>query len=134
MRRVLAAAVIATALSALTTPTAAYGHGYHTRSGSATSYCDRGLTASGQDTRPGIVASNDLPLESWVELISPRRVLGRRYWQVQDTGGPGFVLDFWSASCSWAQDWGRRNVRYRTVPQHHLYRGRPDGGWVWSPR
>jgi hypothetical protein len=115
--------------------TMATAHGYHGRAGSGTAYCDRGATASGHGTRPGIVASNDFPLYTWVELVRPRRVLGRRYWQILDTGGPGFLVDFWSPSCSWATSvWGRRTVRLRAVPRHHLYRGLPEGGWSWSPR
>jgi 3D (Asp-Asp-Asp) domain-containing protein len=102
-------------------------------SGSATAYhtCDGSTTqtASGQTVRVGFVAANNLPLGTWVEMRSPRRVMNRRWFRVMDTGGPGFALDFYAESCAWMNSFGRRHVTYRVVPRSELYRGKPYKGW-----
>lgn len=120
-----------------------------TVSGSSTAYhaCDGSttMTASGRTVRVGYVANNSLPFGTWIEMRSPRLVMGRRYFKVMDRGGPGFVLDFWAPSCSWMSSWGRRYVRFRVLAKRDLYRGKPVGGWrvmsarrggrlVWRPR
>jgi hypothetical protein len=61
------------------------------------------------------VASNTIPLGSTIEFVHPRRVFGRRYFKVLDTGGPGFLTDIWVPSCSQAIQFGRRQVVVRTV-------------------
>jgi hypothetical protein len=102
-------------------------------SGSGTAYhsCDGSTTqtASGQSVRVGYVANNQLPLGSWVEMRSPKRVMGLRFFKVMDRGGPGFVLDFWASSCSAMEAFGRRPVSFRSVPRSELYRGKPYKGW-----
>jgi 3D (Asp-Asp-Asp) domain-containing protein len=118
-------------------------------SGSSTAYhvCDGSTTqtASGVSVRVGFVASNQLPLGTWVEMRSPRRVMNRRFFKVMDTGGPGFALDFYASSCQWMSTWGRRHVSFSVVPRRELYRGKPYKGWavkrsargarlVWSAR
>jgi len=118
-------------------------------SGSATAYhtCDGSTTqtASGQSVRVGFVAANNLPLGTWVEMRSPRRVMNRRWFKVMDRGGPGFALDFYAESCAWMNSFGRRHVSYSVVRASELYRGKPYNGWsikrssrgarlVWSAR
>jgi len=101
--------------------------------GSSTAYasCDGSTTqtASGKTVRVGYVANNALPLGTWIQMKKPRRVLNRRFFLVMDRGGPGFVLDFWSPSCSWMNNWGRRNVTFKALGKRDLYRGRPIAGW-----
>ena len=118
-------------------------------SGSATAYhtCDGSTTqtASGQSVRVGFVAANNLPLGTWVEMRSPKRVMNRRWFKVMDRGGPGFALDFYAESCAWMNLFGRRHVSYSVVRTSELYRGKPYKGWsvrrgsrgarlVWSAR
>jgi hypothetical protein len=118
-------------------------------SGSATAYhtCDGSTTqtASGQTVRVGFVAANNLPLGTWVEMRSPKRVMNRRWFKVMDRGGPGFALDFYAESCVWMNSFGRRHVSYSVVRTSELYRGKPYRGWsvkrsargaqlVWSAR
>ncbi len=89
-----------------------------TYTGSATSYsaCSSGsITATGIRPYFGIVASNTIPLGSTIELVHPRSIGGRRFFSVQDTGGPGFLTDFYAPSCGWAIQFGRRTVTVRTV-------------------
>ena len=106
-------------------------------SGSATGYhpCDgsTSVMASGKQGRVGYVANNTLKFGTWIEMRRPRTVMGRKWFQVQDRGGPGFVLDFWSPSCQWMNSWGRRQVSFRTVPSRELYRGKPMHGWKIKP-
>ena len=100
--------------------------------GSATGYssCEGSTsqTASGKTARIGYVANNSLPFGTWIEMRKPRTVMGRRWFQVQDRGGPGFLIDFWS-SCAWMNSWGRRQITIRVVPRSELYRGKPMQGW-----
>lgn len=104
-----------------------------TYTGSATSYasCDGSttMTASGRTVRRGWAANNFLPLGTWVELVSPKRIQGLRAYRIMDRGGPGFVLDIWTDSCSWMNSFGRQTVTFRVVPKSELYRGRPIKGW-----
>jgi 3D (Asp-Asp-Asp) domain-containing protein len=109
-------------------------------SGSATAYspCDGStrMTASGRTAHAGVVANNTLPLGTWVVMVSPRRVMGKRTFRVLDRGGPGFALDFFTEDCAWMHSWGRRQVRFRVVTKRELFRGKPVWGWrvVSSPR
>ena len=118
-----------------------------TVSGIATSYspCDGSTTAtsSGKKTRVGYIANNQLKLGSWVEMIKPRMIMNRRWFKVMDRGGPGFVMDIWTPSCSWMNNFGVKRVAFRTMPSSELYRGKPAAGWqakasgtrmVWRPR
>ena len=138
--------LIATALGVLVVAGPAQATLY---SGSATAYstCDGSTTqtASGHTVRVGYVANNQLALGTWIEMRSPRLVMGRRYFRVMDRGGPGFVLDFWTPDCAWMNSWGRRYVTFRALTSRDLYRGKPIGGWrvisarrggklVWRPR
>ena len=101
--------------------------------GSATGYssCDGSTTqtASGKTVRVGYVANNSLPFGTWIEMRKPRTVMGRRWFQVQDRGGAGFLVDFWSPSCAWMNSWGRRQITIRVVSRTELYRGKPYQGW-----
>ena len=75
-----------------------------------TAYCIDGTTASGQRTRPGIVAAGSwLPFGARIELR-----IGDA-WQtvvVEDRGSDvhGRHLDLWMTSCAAAVDWGVREV------------------------
>jgi 3D (Asp-Asp-Asp) domain-containing protein len=82
---------------------------------SATSYCQPGRMADGTLTRPGSVASNNHPLGTRLRLTRPRRVFGHRTFVVRDRIGWGSSLDFFNASCTAAQQFGRRRVSYRVV-------------------
>lgn len=92
-------------------------HSYPHRVDGATAYspCSSGtITATGERTHWGIVASNNLRLGAWIEVERPVR--GRRRFRVEDTGSPAMQLDFWMASCADATNFGRRTVRFRILP------------------
>lgn len=75
-----------------------------------TAYCLRGTTASGQRTRPGIVAAGSwLPFGAHIEL---RIGDAWRTVVVADRGSDvhGRHLDLWMGSCTAAVDWGVREV------------------------
>lgn len=94
--------------------------------GSATAYhaCDGSSTLQANGTRAhwGEVANNWLPLGTWIKMVRPARVGGRRYFRVEDRGGGGFALDFYARSCSWMNAWGRRRVTFRVVPRAEAVR------------
>lgn len=98
--------------------------------GSATAYhrCDGSTTlqANGTRARWGEVANNWLPLGTWIRMVRPERVGGRRYFRVDDRGGGGFALDFYARSCGWMYQWGRRRVTFRVVPRGEAVRLRLD--------
>lgn len=82
----------------------------------ATGYCSGSLNAEGHRPRLGHVAV--LPgthsLGSLIEVVRPKRVLGRRLFRVADHIGYGSQLDFFvpwghEPGCSF----GRRVVTYR---------------------
>lgn len=119
-----------------------------TYTGSATAYasCDgsTSMTASGRTAQWGYVANNWLPFGTWIEMVSPRIVQGRTFFRVYDRGGPGFALDIWTDDCGWMNSWGRRTVKFRTVPRSEMFHGKPYKGWrfrrsgkgarlVWKP-
>ena len=97
--------------------------------GSATAYhsCDGSTSRQANGTRAhwGEVANNWLPLGTWIEMVRPARVGGRKFFRVEDRGGGGFVLDFYAKSCGWMNWWGRRRVTFRVVPRSELTGGRP---------
>jgi len=125
-----ALAVVAFMVSSLAVANAA------TYTGSATAYasCDGSTTdtASGRTVSLGYAANNFLPLGTWIELVRPRVVQGRTWYLIMDRGGPGFVLDIWSNSCSWMNSFGRRTVTFKSVPRSQLYRGKPVKGWKFE--
>lgn len=105
-------------------------------SGSATAYhvCDgsTNTTASGRGVYFGEVASNTIPQGRWIETLRPRRIAGRRFFQVWDTGGPGFLIDIYAPSCGWTNWWGRRNVTVKVLGGRDIWRGMPSAGWRWK--
>lgn len=107
-----------------------------TYTGSATAYasCDGSttMTASGRTVQLGYVANNFLPFGTWIEMISPRKVQGLRFYRVFDRGGPGFILDFWTYDCAWMHSFGRRTVKFKVVPKSEMYRGKPYKGWKFK--
>lgn len=84
----------------------------------ATAYCLDGETASGAQTRKGIVAADPdvLPLGSRIRVDG----LGRRHsrtYDVEDTGRlvKGREIDIFMASCDAAKEFGRRPARVRVL-------------------
>ena len=82
---------------------------------SSTCYAQSGTTASGEQTRPGIVAvlPGFLSLGTWIVL--DRAVFGRRRYQVLDHIGSGSELDVFNASEAACLDYGRREAGFRVV-------------------
>jgi 3D (Asp-Asp-Asp) domain-containing protein len=83
-----------------------------------TAYCLTGLTASGIQTRPGIVAADPavLPLGSRVHIEG----LGERFdgpYDVEDTGRTikGRELDIFMRDCAAARQFGRQTARVRVL-------------------
>jgi len=101
--------------------------------GSATAYhtCDGSTsqTADGGHVYFGQVASNSLPMHSWIQMIHPSSLHGRRFFRVTDRGGPGFLIDIYAPSCGWMNQWGRHQVTVRRIAR--FWRHRPLGGWTW---
>jgi 3D (Asp-Asp-Asp) domain-containing protein len=83
---------------------------------SSTCYEQSGLTASGEQTHPGIVAvmPGFLPLGTWIELDHP--AFGRRRYQVEDHIGEGSELDIFNESQSACNAYGRQQRGFRVVP------------------
>jgi 3D (Asp-Asp-Asp) domain-containing protein len=102
------------------------GTAYHSCDGSTS------ITASGKQARVGYVANNSLPLGTWIEMVKPRTVMSRRWFQVQDRGGGAFALDFWAPSCAWMYSWGSQQVSFKVVPKSKLYKGKPVDGWTFK--
>lgn len=130
--------MIATALAAAALMTGT-GTAYHSCDGSTS------MTSSGQTAQVGYVAHNSLPLGSWIEMVRPKTVMGRKWFKVMDRGGGAFLVDFWAPSCGWMNSWGSRTITIKAVPRSELYRGKPMKGWffrkgsksarlVWRPR
>lgn len=72
----------------------------------STAYCERGTTASGQQTHSGIAAANELPMGSSWKVLETGEVV-----TIEDRSAPGATqLDVWMPSCSDAVNWGRRTV------------------------
>jgi 3D (Asp-Asp-Asp) domain-containing protein len=86
---------------------------HHHYTVSSTCYAQGGQTASGEQTRPGIVAvlPGFLPLGSWITLDRP--VFGRRRYQVEDHIGEGSELDFYNPSETACLQYGRRRIGFR---------------------
>jgi 3D (Asp-Asp-Asp) domain-containing protein len=82
---------------------------------SSTCYSQGGETASGQQTRPGIVANDFLPLGTWIRLDHP--VFGRRSYEVLDRIGSGTELDLFDPSESACIEYGRREIGFHVINQ-----------------
>jgi 3D (Asp-Asp-Asp) domain-containing protein len=85
---------------------------------SATAYCQKGTTASGDHTVRGIVAADPrvLPLGSVVR-IRALRVAPNAVYVVRDTGSAikGRELDIFIPSCHEAVQFGRQRVRVEVL-------------------
>jgi 3D (Asp-Asp-Asp) domain-containing protein len=84
----------------------------------ATAYCIEGETASGEQTRRGVVAADPrvLPLGSRIRVDG----LGRRHsrtYDVEDTGREvkGREIDIFMPDCDAAKVFGRQNARVRVL-------------------
>jgi len=84
----------------------------------ATAYCTEGETASGAQTRRGIVAADPsvIPLGSRIRVDG----LGRRHsrtYEVEDTGRlvKGREIDIFMADCDAAKEFGRQPARVRVL-------------------
>lgn len=84
----------------------------------ATAYCIEGETASGAQTRRGIVAADPdvLPLGTRIRVDGLGRKLSRTY-RVEDTGRlvKGREIDIFMDSCAAAKEFGRRPARVRII-------------------
>src|SRR5262245_31653106 len=84
----------------------------------ATAYCIEGETASGVQTRKGIVAADPdvLPLGSRIRVDGLGRRLSRTY-DVEDTGRlvKGREIDIFMADCGAAKQFGRRPARVKVI-------------------
>jgi 3D (Asp-Asp-Asp) domain-containing protein len=89
-----------------------------------TAYCTEGETASGEQTRRGVVAADPavLPLGSRVRVNGLGRPHDRLY-DVEDTGREvkGRELDIFMPDCGTAKRFGRRSARVRVLEV-----GKPD--------
>ena len=83
-----------------------------------TAYCTEGETASGEQTRRGIVAADPevLPLGSRVRVEGLGKPFDRAY-DVADTGREvkGRELDIFMRDCAAAKEFGRRTARVRIL-------------------
>jgi 3D (Asp-Asp-Asp) domain-containing protein len=86
---------------------------------SSTCYAQSGTTASGEQTRPGIVAvlPGFLPLGARIKLDRP--AFGRRLYRVEDHIGYGSELDIYNESEAACIDYGRREIGFRVVTHLH---------------
>jgi 3D (Asp-Asp-Asp) domain-containing protein len=85
---------------------------------SATAYCQSGTTASGAQTRPGIVAADPrvLPLGTAIRVQDPARVYSGTYL-VMDVGSEvkGREIDIFMPSCRDARRFGRQRVQVHVL-------------------
>ena len=84
----------------------------------ATAYCQSGTTASGNQTRRGIVAADPrvLPLGTTIRIVAPVGGYSTTY-RVEDTGGKvkGRIVDIYVHSCAAAGRFGRRMVHVHVL-------------------
>ena len=73
---------------------------------SSTCYAQGGITASGQQARPGEVANNVLPLGTHIILDHP--AFGRQEYVILDRIGSGSELDIFNESESACNAYGRQ--------------------------
>jgi 3D (Asp-Asp-Asp) domain-containing protein len=82
----------------------------------ATAYCLKGLTYTGVETAPGLVAADPkiIPLGSMIYLDSP---VMRGEYQVMDTGEAikGKIIDIFIPSYEAAKNFGRRIVKVKVL-------------------
>jgi 3D (Asp-Asp-Asp) domain-containing protein len=94
----------------------------------ATAYCIEGETASGVQTRRGVVAADPdvIPLGSRIRVDGLGRRLSRDY-DVEDTGRliKGREIDIFMADCEAAKEFGRQPARVRIL---RLGDGQREGG------
>jgi len=83
-----------------------------------TAYCVDGETASGEQTRRGIVAADPdvLPLGSRIRVDGLGRKLSRTY-AVEDTGRAvkGRQIDIFMPNCEAAKEFGRQTARVKVL-------------------
>jgi 3D (Asp-Asp-Asp) domain-containing protein len=72
------------------------------------------LMADGSNTRSRSVANNFLPFGTKIKTNKPGP-RGLRIFYVRDRIGFGSELDFWTDSCSDANQWGRRQITFRVL-------------------
>jgi 3D (Asp-Asp-Asp) domain-containing protein len=84
----------------------------------ATAYCTEGETATGEQTRRGIVAADPrvIPLGSRIRVDGVGRRHSRTY-DVEDTGRlvKGRTIDIFIADCDAAKEFGRQPARVRVL-------------------
>lgn len=80
---------------------------------SSTSYCQSGITASGQETRVGIVAGNMWPLGTQLRILDGTH--SGQVVQVEDRIGWGSQLDFFVWSCKQAWEYGRQQILVQVI-------------------
>jgi 3D (Asp-Asp-Asp) domain-containing protein len=73
---------------------------------SSTCYAQGGITASGQQARPGEVAANMLPLGTRIILDHP--AFGRQEYVILDRIGSGSELDIFNESEAACNQYGRQ--------------------------
>ena len=85
---------------------------------SATAYCQSGTTASGEQTRPGIVAADPrvIPLGTRLHIHGLRQP-DTVVYKVSDTGSAvkGREIDIYMPSCRDAIQFGRQRLQVRMV-------------------
>lgn len=100
----------------------------------ATAYCLKGRTASGIDTRPGMIAADPrvLPLGTVVHLRAGRYT---GTYTVMDTGGliKGRIVDVFFLTYKEAIEFGRRQVKIKVIGRPSA-KARRDGKLVASER
>ena len=93
----------------------------------ATAYCLKGRTASGIDTRPGMIAADPrvLPLGTVVHLRAGRYT---GTYTVMDTGGliKGRIVDVYVLTHREAMEFGRRQVKIKVIGRAS-HKARRDG-------
>ena len=84
----------------------------------ATAYCQTGTTASGTQTRPGVIAADPrvFPRGTVIRVDAPLRGYSGTY-RVEDTGlaVKGRVIDIYVPDCKAAKRFGRRHVMVRVI-------------------
>lgn len=101
----------------------------------ATAYCLKGRTASGVDTRPGVIAADPrvLPMGTVVHLRAGRYT---GIYTVMDTGARirGRVVDVYVETHREAMEFGRRQVKLKVIGRGVAKGGRSSQSLVASER
>src|SRR5215831_513869 len=116
MRLILALAVVPCIAAAPAEAPGGRTNSRHTRvmTVSATAYCQSGLTATGNRTKPGIVAADTRVLRFGTRL----RIAGRHgVYHVLDRGAfvKGRRIDIFMASCREARNFGRQRLQVEVL-------------------